>query len=86
MSKENTNNIVSPITSIVIATACCAYVLNVRPILSQKKQQKAEQAAKQAAIDDSLRNTIEYKQALEMYNQLSDEQKQLIQQETVKTK
>ena len=51
-----------------------------------KKQQKAEQTAKQAAIDDSLRNTIEYKQALEMYNQLSDERKQLIQQQIGKTK
>ena len=85
MSKENTNNI-NPLISVAIATACCAFVLNVRPISSQKEQQKTEQAAKQAAIDDSLRNTIEYKQALEIYNQLSDEQKQLIQQDTVKTK
>ncbi len=52
----------------------------------KERQQRAEREAKQAAVRDSLRNTVEYKQALEMYNQLSDEQKQLIQQENIKTK
>lgn len=73
---NNTKKIIITIATIWVVTHCVAHVT-----VKRVKQKRLARKEQEMRVNDSLRNTIEYQKALESYELLSKEQKQLLQKE-----